>query len=240
MHLCTTGNWRRDDHIRPIILHTNILSVFADKWHSTCFSMAMNIALPTWRGRISPVLDVAGNFLLVEARDAGEAVRTESRLDAGSLAQKVAQLSSLGVEVLICAALSREMETFLAAAGIQVIPHICGPTEEVLRAYLDGQFTGETFLMPGCCGHRRRHGHRAQEDQMGTQLPGQRALYTPANDGTAPQGQGTGSGRGRATCGSGGGQRTRGTRHGSRANMHDSCPGPDREEESRKSPNDPQ
>ncbi|MCK5802297.1 MAG: NifB/NifX family molybdenum-iron cluster-binding protein [Lentisphaeria bacterium] len=169
----------------------------------------MNIALPTWCGRISPVLDVAENFLLVEAGDSGEVVRTEIRLADGVFPLKVGQLSKLGVEVLICGALSREMEALLNASGIQVIPHTCGPAEEVLQAFLNGQFTGETFLMPGCCGHRRRQGHRWQENQMNTQFFNQGRPNMPKRDGTGPQGQGPGTGRGKGTCGTGDGRGNR-------------------------------
>ena len=43
----------------------------------------------------------------------------------------------------------------LATKGVEVIPHICGPVEDVLRAYVSGHLTGQAFLMPGSY---RRHG----------------------------------------------------------------------------------
>jgi hypothetical protein len=38
----------------------------------------------------------------------------------------------------------------LEAAGIRVIQHVCGATEEVLAAFLGGNLDDRAFLMPGC------------------------------------------------------------------------------------------
>ena len=44
----------------------------------------------------------------------------------------------------------------VAAAGVRVIPYICGDVEEVLLAFNNGQLGEDGFLMPGRCGWRRR------------------------------------------------------------------------------------
>jgi len=41
--------------------------------------------------------------------------------------------------------------------GIEIIPQTCGEVETVLAAFAAGCFSEEAFLMPGCCGERRRH-----------------------------------------------------------------------------------
>ena len=65
------------------------------------------------------------------------------------------------------------LAAMLVSSGVRLIPHTCGPTEEVLRAFARGQLPDDAFLMPGCCRQRRRFrgGHRggqcafdAQED----------------------------------------------------------------------------
>jgi predicted Fe-Mo cluster-binding NifX family protein len=58
--------------------------------------------------------------------------------------------------VLICGAISRPLEAMLLSAGVEVIPQTCGPVEEVLKAFMSGKLTEKAFLMPGCCGRRRR------------------------------------------------------------------------------------
>ncbi|HIJ66596.1 MAG TPA: NifB/NifX family molybdenum-iron cluster-binding protein [Candidatus Hydrogenedentes bacterium] len=116
----------------------------------------MRVAIPTWSGRISPVFDVAERLLLVEVEDGVEVGRREERMGEAGLARRAMRMADLGVEVLICGALSNRLEAMLTMAGVQVIPHTCGCVEEVLGAYLRGQLTERAFLMPGCCGRGRR------------------------------------------------------------------------------------
>ena len=118
--------------------------------------VAMKVAIPIWNGRISPVLDVARHLLVVEIDGGVEAGRREEAIDGTDLARRAERVIRAGVDVLICGAISRPLETMLVASGVEVIPHTCGPVEDVLRALLTGQFTAESFLMPGCCGQRRR------------------------------------------------------------------------------------
>jgi predicted Fe-Mo cluster-binding NifX family protein len=120
----------------------------------------MKIAIPTWQGRISPVLDVARRVLVVELEDAAERARTVEVLDETEPAARVRRLAVLGVDVLICGAISQHLESLLQAEGIRTIPQTCGDVEEVLRAFMDGRLLEPAFLMPGCRGHRRRCRHR--------------------------------------------------------------------------------
>ncbi len=116
----------------------------------------MKIAIPTWSGRVSPVLDVAKHFLLVEAQHSVELGRRDVPVEEAELFTRAKRIAELHPDVLICGAISRGFETMLGSAGIRMIPNTCGPTEDVLRAFLSGQLTEQAFLMPGCCGRRRR------------------------------------------------------------------------------------
>jgi len=116
----------------------------------------MRIAIPTWRGRISPVFDVAEHLLLVDAQDDREIRREEATVEPSNLVAKIKRLTELGTNAVICGAISWPLEAMLGSAGIRVIPYTCGPVEDVLRAFLSGQLTEQAFLMPGCCGRRRR------------------------------------------------------------------------------------
>ncbi len=119
--------------------------------------LSMKVAIPQWQGRVSPVLDVAGRFVLVEL-NAGrqEVARQDASLGAAGPLERAGQLRQIGAEVLICAAVSRPLELALQSAGVHVVPHICGQVEEVLAAFIDGRLDNSEFLMPGCCGRRRR------------------------------------------------------------------------------------
>jgi len=118
--------------------------------------MVMKVAMPISRGRISPVFDVAKRLLVADIEDGAEANRYELAIDEAELTRRAMQVVNCDVDVLICAAISKPLEVSLVSAGIQVTSHTCGNVEDVLAAYASGQLTEQAFLMPGCCGRRRR------------------------------------------------------------------------------------
>ncbi len=128
----------------------------------TCLAgvLVMRIAIPSWQGRVSPVLDTAGAILLVELARDGRRSRAETSLPVTDVFERAKSLVDLGPDVLICGALSWPLEVALRSAGIRVIPHTCGQVEQVLSAFLDGRLDQGAFLMPGCCGRRRGFGAR--------------------------------------------------------------------------------
>lgn len=116
----------------------------------------MRVAIPTWSGRVSPVFDVAKRLLLVDLDGEAEAGRQEAAMVETELGARARRVAQLGVDVLIAGAISAPLEAMLVSSGVRVIPHTCGPTEEVLRAFARGRLPDEAFLMPGCCRRRRR------------------------------------------------------------------------------------
>jgi predicted Fe-Mo cluster-binding NifX family protein len=62
----------------------------------------------------------------------------------------------MGVETLVCGAISRELEALLVEEGILVIARICGTIDDVLNAYAAGTLGAPQYAMPGCCGQGRR------------------------------------------------------------------------------------
>jgi predicted Fe-Mo cluster-binding NifX family protein len=116
----------------------------------------MIVAIPVWQGRVSPVLDVAGQLLIVEIHGSVENTRRHEALPDETPERRTQRLQSLGVETLICGAISRPLEALLAAGRIGVIPRICGDAEEVLQAFLSVRLQDDQFAMPGCCGRNRR------------------------------------------------------------------------------------
>lgn len=126
-------------------------------------SQSMRVALPTWNDRVSPVFDVAREALVVDIEDDGTVRRDEVRLNGLSCAARAKQLADLGVDVVICGAISRDLDEAVSLAGIDVIPQTRGRADRVLRAFISGQLTAQAFLMPGCDGHRRHvpHGRRS-------------------------------------------------------------------------------
>jgi len=129
--------------------------------------LMMRVAIPTWSGTISPVFDVARRLLLVDIEGGKELRRREEPVDETDIASRAMHVARLGVDLLICGAISRPLEMILISEGAQVIPHTCGSVEDVLRAYVSGTFTEQAFLMPGCCGRRRRTWARGRRGRRG-------------------------------------------------------------------------
>jgi predicted Fe-Mo cluster-binding NifX family protein len=138
----------------------------------------MKLALSIWQSRVSPVFDTAGRLLVVEVQDGREVARTEETIGSLFLPRKVQQLCELGVEVLICGAISRPLACLVAQSGIALVPWIAGNVEEVLRGYLDGRLPDPRFLMPGGGHCRRRRGgrHRRHFERA---MPGSQAFPHP-------------------------------------------------------------
>ena len=122
----------------------------------------MKVAIPEWKGRISPVLDAASKILLVEIINHREQQRKESTLVPSNPWTRAQAIRQLGTDVLICGAVSRQLEAALRSTGIQVICNICGPVDAVLLAFCEGRLNDNVFMMPGCCGQRRRFRGRNQ------------------------------------------------------------------------------
>ncbi|MBW1769421.1 MAG: NifB/NifX family molybdenum-iron cluster-binding protein [Deltaproteobacteria bacterium] len=111
----------------------------------------MKIAIPIWEKGISPVFDTASRFLIIEVDDQKETSRFEIYLDEHDLPRRCYRIHEMGIDILICGAISRPFSSMLIATGVDVVPGISGQTEEVLGAYLKGDlFSSRRFLMPGC------------------------------------------------------------------------------------------
>jgi predicted Fe-Mo cluster-binding NifX family protein len=130
-------------------------------------SRVMRVAIPRWQGRVSPVLDSACELVVLDI-EAGQEVRREERqlgrTDPLARAQEIAEL---GADTVICGAISAAMEARLVSAGLRVIGFTCGPLDEVLGAFLNGDLTRQAFVMPGCEEWRRRRGGKAMRSGLG-------------------------------------------------------------------------
>ena len=133
----------------------------------------MKIALATFNGRISPVFDTAQKLVLVDVDGANELSRGEHAISAKSFTHRTAHINELGVEILLCGAISRPLAMMIAAQGIEVIPFISGEVDEVLGAYLQGKLADPKFIMPGCCGRR----HQFREGFRGRRGGGKRGRH---------------------------------------------------------------
>lgn len=107
--------------------------------------------MPIWEGRISPVLDVAGRFLVVQIENGRETSRREMVVAESNPTLLVRGIKEMGVGILLCGALSEPVAFLLAKSGVRVWPHLCGEAEAVLHAFLTDTLRQAEFRMPGCC-----------------------------------------------------------------------------------------
>ncbi len=123
----------------------------------------MKVAIPLFSERISPVFDVATRLRVITVEQKKETDRAELEFKETEFFSRINKMLDLGIDVLICGAISREMENMLKAERINVIPQICGVADEVIKAYLSGNVFSDRFFMPGCYGRRRRYRHRGMK-----------------------------------------------------------------------------
>ena len=121
----------------------------------------MKTGIPVYGDYVSNVFDFAHRLLLVDIENGKEANRSEVALESRSVPQRAAQLKSLGVDVLVCGAVSQLLANIVMQSGIELLPYVTGNTANVLNAYISGQLIRPEFSMPGCWpGARRDFGQR--------------------------------------------------------------------------------
>jgi predicted Fe-Mo cluster-binding NifX family protein len=112
----------------------------------------MKVAVPVWNGRVSPVFDVAEHFCVLDVHDGVIKARSDQDIHNDS---RVVTLWKLGVDVVICGAVSNQLEAALWVAGIEVIPEICGPVDMVIHAFFRGELAEGDYFSP-CHSDRSR------------------------------------------------------------------------------------
>ena len=114
----------------------------------------MRIAIPHWRGRISPMFDESRRLLLVDINDGREISRVEEMLVLGNPLLRVKQVKKAGADILVCGAISLALKHNLQSAGIVVMGFTCGPINDIVEAILDRTLMNPKFAMPGCIERR--------------------------------------------------------------------------------------
>ncbi|HOV39358.1 MAG TPA: NifB/NifX family molybdenum-iron cluster-binding protein [Spirochaetales bacterium] len=116
----------------------------------------MKTGFVQWDNRIAPVFDTAGQIYILETKSGKIIGELQETLPADFPIQKTLRLVELGVDTLVCGAISRPMYQLLVAYGIRVIPFVTGDLQDVIQAWRTGTLMRDAFLMPGC----RHHGGR--------------------------------------------------------------------------------
>lgn len=121
----------------------------------------MRVAVPTCRGRVSPVFDVARRYRVADVHS-GKITDQAEHMVCG---EPCAELMGFAIDHVICAGVSRELKYRLERRGILVLAGYCGAVDEVMGAYCSGRLDCGDFDMPGST---RRHRGVPPSEQEGT------------------------------------------------------------------------
>jgi predicted Fe-Mo cluster-binding NifX family protein len=116
----------------------------------------MKAALTVWDGRVSPVFDVSRQAVILTIEDGAVAARCSENIEAPTAALKIDRLMRLGVETLICGAISEPLHHELTVRGVRVLGFVAGEIDEVVQAFIAGTLPAPALSMPGCCGRQMR------------------------------------------------------------------------------------
>jgi predicted Fe-Mo cluster-binding NifX family protein len=121
----------------------------------------MKVAIAVWEDRVSSVLDFSQQLSVVELRDGSETSRVQVALSEQNALARLARVRDLGIDVLICGAVSQPLACAFMASGIQLLPYVTGKVNDVLKAYQAGELGLPQFMLPGWWpGARRGFGPR--------------------------------------------------------------------------------
>ena len=182
------------------------------------------IAIPVMRGRVAPVLNWCSRVVIFPSAPEGEVGQEFCAPELGPL-ERLQVLLAKGVKILICGALSADLQKRATQLGFKVIPGVAGDIDEVVTAYRQNRLDQPEFWLPGCRGPRRYRQNLGQENCHA--IPGEQG------DGAAMPGGKRGNAGGRGPRGGAGGAcrgvgaGTGGSSSGKRSGMSNFCLCPD-------------
>ncbi len=118
----------------------------------------MKTAFSVWNGRIAPVFDASQTVLIITGDE--EALQEErfEAFECDDPRAKVQRLVAMGVDSLVCGAISRPLACMIEAAGISLNAFIAGELQAIKTAHFTGGLRADAFSMPGCCRRGRGRG----------------------------------------------------------------------------------
>ena len=110
----------------------------------------MKTAFTVWNDRIAPLFDVSGKLHVVESEAGNITAQSRVCFNDPLPALKVRRLADLGVQMLICGAISRSAQNMVTAYGIELVAYINGDLDTVIKAWQHDQLRTDVLRMPGC------------------------------------------------------------------------------------------
>jgi predicted Fe-Mo cluster-binding NifX family protein len=119
------------------------------------------LAIPVLRSRVAPVLNWCSCIRIFPDDPAYQGSGQEVKVSHLEANQRLELLREKGVKILICGALSPDLQHYASKLGIKIMCGVAGEIDEVRRSYWQNQLDQPQFWLPGCGGQRRyRSGFR--------------------------------------------------------------------------------
>ncbi len=93
------------------------------------------VAIPVYRERISPLLDVSKKYAIFEIVDDEVKQKLLIEVHAESEPLRIDKLKEIGVSVIICGAISDFVSRLVLGRGIRLISWVNGPVDEIIELY---------------------------------------------------------------------------------------------------------
>ena len=136
----------------------------------------MKIAISEYENHVATAFDFANNVIVCTCED-GKTVKKEHLiLDDQFIPSRSMKLKNVGIDILICGAISNPSAFMLQHQGIEVISGITGNVDVVIREFLRGNINSPQYWLPGFAGkgcnrtqsRRQRRGcGRGRKNQSG-------------------------------------------------------------------------
>jgi predicted Fe-Mo cluster-binding NifX family protein len=136
----------------------------------------MKVAMPTFGNRVSPRFDCSNSLLVVTTRGQQIVDRRELNVTAFTPRDRIAQLLSMGVEVVVCGGIDRCSAESLRDAGVTLYSEVTDTSEAALAALLSGKLAQQHVIERPAT--RRRD---AMPDDR-TSIDADVNAYAPADD----------------------------------------------------------
>jgi len=99
----------------------------------------MKIAIPLFGSRVSPRFGCEPEILIVDIENHQEINRQKFSTIGLGIPQRIALLSSLAIDILICGGIDIFCLRSLSSRGFQIIPGVIGEADEALNCFLSGK-----------------------------------------------------------------------------------------------------
>ncbi len=109
----------------------------------------MLVAVPEFQGRVSPTFDFCHRVALWRLDDRGVHSAGHRKCRDLGPRERAPRLQAMGVEVLLCGAIGKDLEEDIRSRGIEVVPGLTGGVAEVVAAYRCQALGQPRFRLPG-------------------------------------------------------------------------------------------